>query len=148
MVLASTYRAPVIVNVVNNQWAISVPFAKQTAADGIAVKGEAYGMPGVRVDGNDVLAVYHACKEASDRARRGDGPTLLELMTYRRGPHSSSDDPTRYRGNQADEWMSRDPILRFRQLAHDRHFLLILNALRRGDQIQALGHRNNRGIEF
>jgi TPP-dependent pyruvate/acetoin dehydrogenase alpha subunit len=69
----------------------------------------------VRVDGNDVLAVYQACKEAAERARRGDGPTLLELLTYRRGPHSSSDDPTRYRGRQADEWLARDPILRFRK---------------------------------
>jgi TPP-dependent pyruvate/acetoin dehydrogenase alpha subunit len=113
--LAGVMKSPVLFICSNNQWAISVPFEKQTASKSIAVKAEAYGMPGVRVDGNDVLAVYKACKEAADRARAGDGPTLLELMTYRRGPHSSSDDPTRYRGNQADEWNERDPILRFRK---------------------------------
>jgi len=112
---AGVAKAPVLFICTNNQWAISVPIEKQTASETIAIKGEAYGMPGVRVDGNDVLAVYDACKKAADRARKGDGPTLIELMTYRRGPHSSSDDPTRYRGNQADEWLDRDPILRFRK---------------------------------
>jgi len=115
LTFAAVYNAPVILNVTNNQWAISVPLEKQTASETIAVKAAAYGMPGVRVDGNDVLAVYRAVKEAVDRARSGEGPTLLELLTYRRGPHSSSDDPTRYRGNQADEWLPRDPILRFRK---------------------------------
>jgi TPP-dependent pyruvate/acetoin dehydrogenase alpha subunit len=113
--LAGVTKAPVVFVCANNRWAISVPLEKQTASDGIAVKAEAYGMPGVRVDGNDVLAVQQACREAAERARAGEGPTLLELLTYRRGPHSSSDDPTRYRGNEADEWMSRDPILRFRK---------------------------------
>ena len=112
---AGVAKAPVLFVCTNNQWAISVPIEKQTASESIAIKAEAYGMPGVRVDGNDVLAVYRACGEAAERARKGDGPTLLELMTYRRGPHSSSDDPTRYRGNQADEWTERDPILRFRK---------------------------------
>ena len=112
---AGVAKAPVLFICSNNQWAISVPIEKQTASETIAVKAEAYGMPGIRVDGNDVLAVYEACRQAADRARAGDGPTLIELMTYRRGPHSSSDDPTRYRGNQADEWLSRDPILRFRK---------------------------------
>lgn len=112
---AGVWKAPVLFICTNNQWAISVPLEKQTASETLAVKAAAYGMPGVRVDGNDVLAVHAACKEAAERARAGDGPTLLELMTYRRGPHSSSDDPTRYRGNQADEWLDRDPILRFRK---------------------------------
>ena len=113
--LAGVQKAPAVFVCTNNRWAISVPLEKQTASETIAIKAEAYGMPGVRVDGNDVLAVYRACKDAYDRARAGDGPTLLELMSYRRGPHSSSDDPTRYRGNEADEWMNRDPILRFRK---------------------------------
>ncbi len=113
--LAGVTKAPVLFLCSNNQWAISVPIEKQTASKTIAAKGAAYGMPGVRVDGNDVLAVYRACTDAADRARAGDGPTLIEMMTYRRGPHSSSDDPTRYRGNQADEWLNRDPILRFRK---------------------------------
>ena len=111
---AGVWKAPCVFLCTNNQWAISVPFHKQTASENVAVKAQAYGMPGVRVDGNDVLAVYRACKDAYDRARAGDGPTLIELLSYRRGPHSSSDDPTRYRGNQADEWMDRDPIVRFR----------------------------------
>ena len=113
--LAGVTRAPVVFICTNNQWAISVPQEKQTASESFAIKGAAYGMPGVRVDGNDVLAVYQATKDAVDRARAGKGPTLLELVTYRRGPHSSSDDPTRYRGNQADEWLDKDPILRFRK---------------------------------
>jgi len=112
---AGVAKAPVVFVCTNNQWAISVPLSKQTASETIAIKAEAYGMPGVRVDGNDVLAVSQASREAAERARRGDGPTLLELMTYRRGPHSSSDDPTRYRGNEADDWIKRDPILRYRK---------------------------------
>jgi len=112
---AGVWKVPVVFVCSNNGWAISVPLEKQTASESIAIKAEAYGMPGVRADGNDVLAVYQACKEAAARARRGEGPTLVELMTYRRGPHSSSDDPTRYRGNAADEWVKRCPILRFRK---------------------------------
>jgi len=115
MNFAGVWKAPCVMVCTNNQWAISVPLEKQTASETIACKAEAYGMPGVRVDGNDVLAVVKAATEAAERARSGSGPTLLELMTYRRGPHSSSDDPTRYRGNQADEWLRRDPILRFRK---------------------------------
>ncbi len=115
MNFAGVWKAPCIMVCTNNQWAISVPLSLQTASETIAVKAEAYGMPGLRVDGNDVLAVYKAASEAAERARRGEGPTLLELLTYRRGPHSSSDDPTRYRGNQADEWLRRDPIVRFRK---------------------------------
>ncbi len=112
---AGVWKVPCLFICSNNQWAISVPIEKQTASETLAQKAVAYGMPGVRVDGNDVLAVYKAVKEAAELARSGGGPSLLELMTYRRGPHSSSDDPTRYRGNQADEWLTRDPILRFRK---------------------------------
>ena len=112
---AGVWKAPCIFVCTNNQWAISVPLEKQTASESIAIKADAYGMPGVRADGNDVLAVYKVASEAAERALSGGGPTLIELMTYRRGPHSSSDDPTRYRGNQADEWLRRDPILRFRK---------------------------------
>jgi 2-oxoisovalerate dehydrogenase E1 component alpha subunit len=112
---AGVWKAPCIFVCTNNQWAISVPLEKQTASESIAIKADAYGMPGVRADGNDVLAVYKVASEAAERALSGEGPTLIELMTYRRGPHSSSDDPTRYRGNQADEWLKRDPILRFRK---------------------------------
>jgi TPP-dependent pyruvate/acetoin dehydrogenase alpha subunit len=99
----------------NNQWAISVPLARQTAAESIAIKATAYGFPGVRVDGNDILAVIAAMREAVDRARRGEGPTLIEAVTFRMGGHSSSDDPTRYReSGLVDEWARRDPLIRFR----------------------------------
>lgn len=115
MNFAAVWRVPCVFVCNNNYWAISVPLHKQTASESIAVKAVAYGMPGVRVDGNDVLAVYAAVKEAVDRARKGDGPTLVEAVTYRMGPHSSSDDPTRYRPQQElDLWSKRDPIVRFR----------------------------------
>ncbi|MEK7865219.1 MAG: thiamine pyrophosphate-dependent enzyme, partial [Planctomycetota bacterium] len=118
---AGVWKAPVVLFCQNNQWAISVPFRSQTASDGVAVKSEAYGMPGVRVDGNDILAVYRVTKEAVDRARRGEGPTLIEAVTYRLGGHSSSDDPTRYReGPEVDEAVKRDPIVRFRRYLEER----------------------------
>jgi pyruvate dehydrogenase E1 component alpha subunit len=109
------HKVPAVFFCQNNQWAISVPFSKQTASDGIAVKARAYGLPGVAVDGNDVLAVYSATREAVDRARRGEGATLIEAVTFRIEGHSSSDDPTRYRDEQVVEsWRQRDPIDRFR----------------------------------
>jgi len=79
----------------NNQWAISVPLKKQTHSRTIAQKALAYGLPGIQVDGNDVLAVYAAAREAVDRARAGDGPTLIECVTYRLGVHTTADDPRR-----------------------------------------------------
>jgi pyruvate dehydrogenase E1 component alpha subunit len=109
------FEAPVIFFCQNNQWAISVPIEKQTRSESIAIKAKAYGMPGIRVDGNDVLAVYRGMKEAVDRARAGGGPTLIEALTFRMGPHSSSDDPTRYRPQDlVEEWQKKDPIVRFR----------------------------------
>jgi pyruvate dehydrogenase E1 component alpha subunit len=99
----------------NNQWAISVPLRSQTAAPSIAHKAIGYGMPGVRVDGNDVLACYAVMAEAAARARAGDGPTLIEAITYRLGPHTTSDDPTRYRSQEElDRWQMLDPIPRYR----------------------------------
>jgi len=116
LTFAGAMKAPTVFIVTNNQYAISVPFSKQTGAKRIADKGVGYGMPGIAVDGNDILAVYQAAKEAVDRARRGDGPTLIECLTLRMGPHSSSDDPTRYRDEKLyDAWKKRDPILRFRE---------------------------------
>jgi 2-oxoisovalerate dehydrogenase E1 component alpha subunit len=110
----AVYDAPVVFFCQNNQWAISVPIEKQTRSETIAIKAKAYGMPGIRVDGNDVLAVYQVTKEAVERARRGEGPTLIEALTFRMGPHSSSDDPTRYRpGDEVEKWERRDPIARF-----------------------------------
>ncbi len=116
MNFAGVFMTPTVFVCKNNQWAISVPFEKQTGSESIAVKAEAYGFNGVRVDGNDVLAVYAACREAVDLARKGGGPTLVEALTYRMGPHSTSDDPKRYRAEEElEEWKERDPILRFQR---------------------------------
>ncbi len=113
---AGVFRSPVVLFCQNNQFAISVPISQQTVSESIAVKAEAYGFPGVRVDGNDVLAVHRATREAVDRARSGGGPTLIEAVTYRRGGHSSSDDPARYRDEAVTrEWEKRDPIDLFRR---------------------------------
>jgi len=110
---AGVWKAPVVFICQNNQWAISVPVGKQTASTTIAVKAIAYGIPGVRVDGNDVLACYVAAKAAVDRARAGLGPTFIECLTYRLGGHSSSDDPSKYRDeNEAKAWELKDPLLR------------------------------------
>jgi pyruvate dehydrogenase E1 component alpha subunit/2-oxoisovalerate dehydrogenase E1 component alpha subunit len=112
---AGVYRLPVVFFCQNNQWAISTPVAAQSASPTIAIKAAAYGFPGARCDGNDVLAVYAAVSDAAARARRGDGPTLVEALTYRVSAHSSSDDPTRYRDERVtDEWKKKDPIERLR----------------------------------
>jgi pyruvate dehydrogenase E1 component alpha subunit len=118
---AAVFKSPVVFFCSNNQWAISCPLSQQTACATIAEKAIAYGMPGVRVDGNDVLAVYQATQEAADRARRGEGPTLIEALTFRLGPHSSSDDPTRYRPTaEVEEWKAKDPIERMRRFLEKR----------------------------
>jgi pyruvate dehydrogenase E1 component alpha subunit/2-oxoisovalerate dehydrogenase E1 component alpha subunit len=115
MNFAGVWKVPVVFFCQNNQWAISVPLSCQTASETIAVKAKAYGFDGVQVDGNDVLAVYEAAREAIERARSGGGPTLIEAVTYRLEGHSSSDDPTRYRDpKEVEEWKNRDPIARFR----------------------------------
>src|SRR5690606_12126148 len=99
----------------NNGWAISLPRERQTKSATIAEKAIAYGMPGIQVDGNDLFAVYEAVKAAADRARSGGGPTLIEAVTYRRGPHTTSDDPNRYRDPaEAEEWARPDPVERVR----------------------------------
>lgn len=118
---AAVFKAPVVFVCENNQWAISVPLDRQMASESIAIKADAYGMPGVRVDGNDILAVYRVCKEAVDRARAGDGPTLVETVTYRMGGHSSSDDPTRYRDpSSVEAWAQKDPIERMKRYLQQR----------------------------
>ena len=97
MNFAGVFKVPLVFLCENNQYAISLPFRRQTASENVAVKAEAYGFEGVLVDGNDVLAVYKATKAAVDKARSGGGPTLIEAVTYRLSGHSSSDDPKRYR---------------------------------------------------
>lgn len=112
---AGVYDLPMIVVIQNNQWAISTPRSKATKAKNLATKAIGYGIPGIMVDGNDVLAMYVATKYAADRARKGEGPTLIEAVTYRLGPHTTSDDPTIYRSEEeVQEWMKKDPIDRFR----------------------------------
>ncbi|MEZ4266921.1 MAG: thiamine pyrophosphate-dependent dehydrogenase E1 component subunit alpha [Myxococcota bacterium] len=110
---AGRFTLPVVFFCQNNQWAISVPVSGQTAAKSLADKARAYRMPGVQVDGNDVLAVYATTREARARAVAGEGPTFIEALTWRMGAHSTSDDPTRYRDESVTEqWKARDPILR------------------------------------
>jgi 2-oxoisovalerate dehydrogenase E1 component alpha subunit len=115
MNFAGVFQAPVVFLCQNNHWAISVPLAKQTAGS-IAERAQGYGFPGIRIDGNDVLGVFAAVRAAADRARHGGGPYLIEAMTYRMGPHTTSDDPTRYRSEaELERWSAKDPIPRHRQ---------------------------------
>jgi pyruvate dehydrogenase E1 component alpha subunit len=112
---AAVRKAPCIFMCRNNGWAISSPKSVQTVTPTFAQKAIAYGMPGVLVDGNDVLALAHVTAEAVARGRRGEGPTLIEARTYRRGAHSSSDDPSVYRDpGEPRQWETHDPITRFR----------------------------------
>ena len=114
--LAAVTKSPCIFICQNNQFAISVQHDHQTATRTYAEKALAYGMPGIRVDGNDILAVHQAVTEAVERARSGGGPTLIEALTYRLVPHSSSDDPTRYRDEaEYQRWLKRDPVEIFRR---------------------------------
>ena len=113
--LAGVMKAPMVFFCRNNQWAISVPVAKQTAAESLSSKAAAYGFDGVRVDGNDFLAVYRETLNAAERARSGEGPTLVEAVTYRMAGHSTSDDPRAYRPEEeVQAWEQRDPLKRLR----------------------------------
>jgi 2-oxoisovalerate dehydrogenase E1 component alpha subunit len=113
---AGVFKAPVIFLCRNNGWAISTAGDKQTASKTFAAKAIAYGMPGIRVDGNDLLAIWQVTTEAAARARAGDGPTMIEALTYRRQGHSSSDDPSVYRDPaEPKQWEAHDPIERFRR---------------------------------
>src|SRR5512145_2277111 len=110
---AGVWHVPVVFVCQNNQWAISVPLKKQTHSRTIAQKALAYGIPGIQVDGNDVLAVYSATREAVARARAGQGPTLIECVTYRLGVHTTADDPTKYRSDdEVRAWEKKDPLTR------------------------------------
>jgi pyruvate dehydrogenase E1 component alpha subunit len=118
---AGVYKLPVVFFVQNNQWAISVPRSKQTASSTIAQKAAAYGITGVQVDGNDVLAVYSTMQEALKRAREGK-PVLVEAVTYRQGPHTTADDPTKYRQNtEVESWLEKDPLKRMKAFMIDRN---------------------------
>jgi pyruvate dehydrogenase E1 component alpha subunit len=114
MNFAGVFQVPVVFVCQNNHWAISIPRSKQTRSKTLAQKALAYGMPGIQVDGNDVLAVHAAAREAVERARSGGGPTMIETVTYRLAMHTTADDPKRYRSDkEVEEWLKRDPIPRF-----------------------------------
>ena len=113
---AGVFGTKTVFVIQNNQWAISVPLHRQTAAETLAQKAHAYGIPGIQVDGNDVFAVYAAATDAIERTRRGEGPSLIEAVTYRLGDHTTADDASRYRSEEElEEWEGRDPILRLRR---------------------------------
>ncbi|WP_462329993.1 pyruvate dehydrogenase (acetyl-transferring) E1 component subunit alpha [Thiohalocapsa halophila] len=121
---AGVFTAPVIFLCQNNQWAISVPREHQTQSRTLAQKALAYGVPGIQVDGNDVLAVLAATREAAERARNGDGPTMIECVTYRLSVHTTADDPSKYRSDEEVEaWRRRDPIPRLQRHLQSRGLL-------------------------
>jgi len=125
---AQAFKTPNVFICQNNQWAISVPRDQQTPSKTLAQKALAYGMPGIQVDGNDPLAVYAATREAAERARKGDGPTLIECITYRLSVHTTADDPGKYRDEEEEErWQEWDPIPRF------QHYLNNHKVLRKKD---------------
>ncbi|WP_431030410.1 pyruvate dehydrogenase (acetyl-transferring) E1 component subunit alpha [Lysinibacillus sp. LZ02] len=118
---AGVYKLPVIFFIQNNQWAISVPIEKQTASRSIAQKALAYGITGIQVDGNDVLAVFEVMKLAVEKAKKGE-PVLVEAITYRQGPHTTADDPTKYREkDEVEQWLKNDPIIRMKKLLLSRN---------------------------
>lgn len=115
LTFAGAFRSPVLFYVQNNQWAISEPNTVQTSVP-LYTRGQGFGVPGVRVDGNDILAVYSVCRAYADRIRSGQGPMLIEAYTYRMGAHTTADDPTKYRDSaEVDAWKPKDPILRVRK---------------------------------
>ncbi|MDQ7008411.1 MAG: pyruvate dehydrogenase (acetyl-transferring) E1 component subunit alpha [Acidobacteriota bacterium] len=118
---AAVWKAPVVFICQNNQWAISTPIQRQMHSETVAQKAVAYGIPGVRVDGNDPLAMYAATREALERARAGEGPTLIEALTYRLMMHTTADDPSKYRDDEeVQTWQDRDPLRRMRRLLDRR----------------------------
>ncbi|MEA2002251.1 MAG: pyruvate dehydrogenase (acetyl-transferring) E1 component subunit alpha [Actinomycetota bacterium] len=119
---AGVWKTPTVFICANNGYAISVPYERQTASESIAQKAIAYGIRGVQVDGMDAVAMYQATKEAVERARNGEGPTLIEAICFRYGPHATADDPTRYRSDEeVEKWRDRDPVDRMRRLLDRRH---------------------------
>jgi len=134
MVSAGVFNVPVIFICENNQYAISVPRKKQTHAETIAQKAVAYGFEGIQVDGMDIFAVYKAMKDAVEKARNGNGPTLIECFTYRMCDHSTSDDASKYRSKEElEQWAKKDPVerlekhMRKKNLLDDSHKESILN---------------------
>jgi len=115
MNFATVYKVPLVMVIQNNHWAISLPREKQTASATLAQKAVAYGLDGLQIDGNDILAALVAAREAIDKARAGGGPSLIEAITYRLSMHTTADDPKKYRSEaEVKEWEARDPLPRFR----------------------------------
>jgi TPP-dependent pyruvate/acetoin dehydrogenase alpha subunit len=121
MNFAGVFQTPTVFFCQNNHYAISVPRKRQTASATLAQKAVAYGFPGIQVDGNDLFAVYAATREARERALAGLGPTFIEAVTYRFGPHTTADDPTKYRQeSELEDWKPRDPLLRLQKYLQAR----------------------------
>ena len=121
---AGVFQLPVIFICQNNHWAISMPLSKQTRSKTIAQKALAYGIHGIQVDGNDILAVYTAAEEAVHRARSGEGATLIECVTYRVAMHTTADDPKRYRTDkEVEQWIKKDPLVRFQKYLLSKELL-------------------------
>ncbi len=145
---ASVFKAPVVFVCLNNQYAISVPLSRQMACETVAQRAVAYGMPGIRVDGNDVLAVYVATKEAVERARKGEGPTLIEGLTYRYTPHTTADDPNRYRPeSEAKDWMAKEPLIRFKKYLLNKKVMVEADFQKMEDEIDAQIHAAIKNVE-
>lgn len=124
MNFAGVFNTPTIFVCQNNQWAISTPRTKQTKSKTLAQKAFAYGVPGLQVDGNDVFAVYAAAQETVERARAGDGPSLIECVTYRLSVHTTADDPTKYRSEEeVEKWEQRDPLVRLQKYLIEQNVL-------------------------
>jgi pyruvate dehydrogenase E1 component alpha subunit len=146
LIFAATYAAPVIFFCQNNQYAISEPVSLQ-AQRPIAERAPGFGVPGVRVDGNDVLAVMAVTRAALDRARSGGGPTFIEAVTYRMGPHTTADDPTRYRDPaELDEWRGKDPIARVEAFLDAQGALTAERVAAIGDKADAVAAEMRSGI--
>lgn len=138
---SAVWNVPVVFVCQNNQYAISLPRHKQTKSDSIAIKSLAYGMPGIQVDGNDFLAVYAAAKTAKAHAAAGNGPVLIEAVTYRLGAHTTADDPRRYRSEEEEkEWVDKDPLLRMKKY-------LVKRELWSDEQDEALKEQYNQEID-
>ncbi len=138
---AGVFKARTLFFIQNNQWAISVPFKKQTAAESLAQRAHGYGLPGIQVDGNDVLAVYAASKEAFEHVQSGKGPYLVEALTFRMGDHTTADDQSKYRNKKLVQyWAKRDPIDRMRKF-------MLAEGLWSGDQETALHEEISEEIE-
>jgi pyruvate dehydrogenase E1 component alpha subunit len=133
---AGVFKAPVVFVIQNNGWAISTPRSKQSAAKHLADRGPGFGVPSYVVDGNDVLAVYQVVSDCVAQARAGEGPSLIEAITYRIGAHTTADDPTRYRPEtELQEWARRDPITRFRKFLLERNVLTEIEEKRIYDEV-------------